>query len=197
MKNIAVFISGGGSNLQALIDAEKAGQFEGKSKISLVVSSKEDAYGLIRAKNSGIKTAVFSRKSFDTPEARDEAILKTLRAEKIDYIVLAGYLGMITPALVSGYKNKIINIHPSLLPAFGGKGFFGIKVHLAVIEAGEKTSGATVHFVDEEYDRGKIILQEAVPVLQGDTAEALQERVLSIEHKLLPLAVKKLLKGEI
>lgn len=192
MKKIAVFISGGGSNLQVLIDNKFI-----RPSVALVVSSNTAAYGLVRAQEAGIKTAAFPKAAFSSFEARDAEILKSLTREKIDYIVLAGYLGMLTPALTEQYKNKIINIHPSLLPAFGGKGFFGKAVHEAVIKSGTAQTGATVHFVNGEYDAGAIIMQKAVPVLKDDTPETLAARVLAVEHELLPLATEKLLKGEI
>jgi phosphoribosylglycinamide formyltransferase-1 len=195
MKNIAVFISGSGSNLQALLDAEHAGQFAGAGKLALVVSSNETAGGLERAKSAGVKTAVFG-KNGKTPEERDAAILRELKKEKIDYIVLAGYTAFLTPVLTDAYKNKIINIHPSLIPSFCGKGYYGLKVHEAALASGAKETGATVHFVDGEYDRGKIIRQIAVPVRPDDTAETLQKRVLETEHTLLPEALGELLRGE-
>ena len=197
MKQLAVFISGGGSGLGALIGAEKAGRFGAAGRIALVVSSRADAYGLTRAREAGIPTAVFEKGDYGSAEVRDKAILRALTAAKIDCIALAGYLGFVTEVLLTAYPDKIINIHPSLIPAFCGQGFWGIKIHEAVLSYGAKVTGATVHFVDGAYDAGAVILQEAVPVLEGDTAESLQKRVLETEHKLLPLAVELLLKNKL
>jgi phosphoribosylglycinamide formyltransferase-1 len=190
MINIAVFISGNGSNLQALIDAEKAREFDGAAKIALVLSSNKAAFGLSRAAQNGIKTAVFEKKDFYSLEEMDGKIAALLAKNKIDFIVLAGYLNIVTGGLLKEYKNKIINIHPSLIPAFCGKGLYGIKVHRAVVDYGAKVTGATVHFVDGGADTGAIILQQSIPVDDGDDAEVLQRRVLELEHKLLKEAVK-------
>jgi phosphoribosylglycinamide formyltransferase-1 len=189
MINIAVFISGGGSNLQALIDAERAGEFDGAAKIALVLSSNKAAYGLSRAAESNIKTAVFEKKDYPGLEDMDGKIAVLLAKNKIDFIVLAGYLNILTGGLIEKYKNKIINIHPSLIPAFCGKGLYGIKVHRAVVDYGVKVTGATVHFVDGGADTGAIILQQSIPVEDGDNPESLQRRVLELEHRLLKEAV--------
>jgi len=189
--NIAVLISGGGSNLQAIIDAVAKGSLQ--ANICVVVSSNADAYGLERAKQHNIKTFVAPLKQFDSKEARDAAILKTVQAAKADYIVLAGYLGILTPIIIEEYPDKIINIHPSLLPKFGGDGMHGLAVHKAVIAAGEKVSGASVHFVDGGVDTGKVIAQDSLEVLEHDTPESLQKRILeNIEHKLLVDTLAKL-----
>ncbi len=175
-KNIAVLISGGGTNLQALIDNEK--DFNGKIKI--VISNRKDAYGLVRAEKNNIDTFVIKD---------NEVLLKTLKENNIDLIVLAGYLKILPKSLIREYENKIINIHPSLIPAFCGSGFYGMRVHDAVIKKGVKYSGATTHFVNEFADEGPIIMQEALLVLDSD-AEELQKRVLEIEHKILVKSVK-------
>ncbi|PIU17664.1 MAG: bifunctional phosphoribosylaminoimidazolecarboxamide formyltransferase/inosine monophosphate cyclohydrolase [Elusimicrobia bacterium CG08_land_8_20_14_0_20_59_10] len=179
MKNIVVFASGGGTNLQALIDAVKDGRIN--AKISLVLSSKKDAGSLERARAAGIPCETACPKDF-APEKYDEHLASLCRSRQADLICLAGFMLKLGPKMLADYRNRIINIHPALLPAFGGKGCYGMKVHEAVIAAGVKLSGATAHFVDENYDRGPIILQQAVPVLEGDTAAALAARVLSAEH---------------
>lgn len=180
MVKIAVLISGGGTNLQSLIDAVKAKYINGE--IALVVSSKETAYGLERARLAGIK-AEFIRD--------EDLIIKRLKEEKIELIVLAGYLSIVSDKLISLYENKIINIHPSLIPAFCGPGYYGLHVHRAVLARGVKVSGATVHFVSNVVDGGPIILQEAIDISDCNTPEEIQTKVLvNVEHKLLPLAVK-------
>jgi len=188
MINIGVLISGGGSNLQALIDNIKSGMIN--AQIKIVVSDHKSAFGLQRAENENIKAVFVSKKMAGNNIQFHNNILEILQHENIDLVVLAGYLSILTPLFIETYKNKIINIHPALLPAFGGNGMYGLKVHEAVLNYGAKISGATVHFVDEGTDTGAIILQESVEVLANDTPETLQKRVLSIEHKLLPLAVK-------
>ena len=174
-KKVAVLVSGGGTNLQALIDKEKAGQLPGL-EIVKVIASREDAFALERAAKAGIATAV-------APE--QEQVLAELQASGADLVVLAGYMRVLSPEIIQAYRNRIINIHPSLIPKYCGKGFYGIRVHQAVIAGGEKESGATVHYVDEGVDTGRIILQEKVPVLPGDTPEELAARVLVTEHRIL------------
>jgi len=191
---IAVFISGGGSNLQALIDGSKDGILSGK--VVWVVSNMGKAYGLVRAKNEGIETFVFKSKNYPSPEAAAEDLLLKLREREIDYIALAGFLKLLPLNVVSAYRHRIVNIHPALLPKYGGKGMYGHHVHEAVLAAGEKESGVTVHLVDEVYDRGKILDQVLVPVLPGDTPDSLAVRVLEQEHKLYPKALNKLIRGE-
>jgi phosphoribosylglycinamide formyltransferase-1 len=181
-------VSGSGSNLQSLIDACVSGEIAGR--IVAVVSSKPGVYALERAKNAGIPTYVFGKKNYPSPETMYGEITALFKSLQIDLIVLAGYLGILTANIINEYKNKIINIHPSLIPSFCGDGYYGIKVHRAAIDYGCKVSGATVHFVDEGTDTGPIILQKAVRVLQNDTPEKLQKRVLKTEHKLLAEAVK-------
>jgi len=188
MKKIAVLISGSGSNLQAIIDNTSNGFIQGK--VSVVISNKKDAYGLERAKNHHIPNYFISFKEAGTAEKYDAQILQLLEKYEIDCVVLAGYLRILTPKFIAQYENRIINIHPSLLPSFGGHGFYGEKVHEAVLEYGAKVSGATVHFVDNGTDTGPIILQDTVYVANEDTPKTLQQRILRIEHQLLPLAVK-------
>lgn len=197
MMNIAVFVSGGGTNLQALIDAENRGEIK-NGKIVFVLASNENAYALKRAEKAGIETAVVSRKAYDSKEDYDKAILKQLEDKKIDLIVLAGFLSILGEELVSKYRNRIINVHPSLIPLFCGDGFYGKKVHTAVLESGVKVTGATVHFVNEITDGGAIILQKAVPVEQGDNEDILQYRVMrQAEWEILPKAVSLFCQGKI
>lgn len=188
MFNIAVFISGGGTNLQAIINAVKENKINGK--IKLVFSNRKNAYGLIRAQNESIDTFYLNRKKFFSSEKYDERILEELERKNIDLIVLAGYLNILSLKLVSKYSNRIINIHPSLIPSFCGDGFYGENVHKAVIKSGVKFTGATTHFVDENVDTGAIILQDVVPVLINDDFETVAKRVLEIEHEILVKTVK-------
>lgn len=179
MLRLAVLISGGGTDLQSIIDEHKKGNIN--CEIALVISNRKSAYGLERAKQAGIPTACIK----DQKE-----LLKKLQDEKIDFIVLAGYLAILQEDLIKAYPNKIINIHPSLIPSFCGPGMYGLHVHEAALVKGVKVSGATVHFVSEEVDGGPIIYQEAVSIADLDTAEAIQKRVLEIEHKILPMVVR-------
>ncbi|WBB31776.1 phosphoribosylglycinamide formyltransferase [Parvimonas micra] len=188
MMNVAVFISGGGTNLQAIIDAIKENKINGK--IKLVFSNRKNAYGLIRAQNESIDTFYLNRKKFFSDEEYDERILEELERKNIDLIILAGYLNILSSKLVSNYSNRIINIHPSLIPSFCGDGFYGENVHKAVIKSGVKFTGATTHFVDENVDTGAIILQDVVPVLINDDFETVAKRVLEIEHEILVETVK-------
>lgn len=197
MMNIAVFVSGGGTNLQALIDAQARGEIK-NGKITFVLASNEKAYALERAKKAGIETAVVSRKAYDSKEAYDKAILDVLENRDIDLIVLAGFLSILGEELISRYRNKIINIHPSLIPLFCGDGFYGKRVHTAVLNSGVKVTGATAHFVNEITDGGAIILQKAVPVEQGDNEDILQYRVMrQAEWEILPKAVSLFCEGRI
>lgn len=179
MLNLAVLISGGGSNLQSIIDGCETGYINGKVK--LVISNKDKVYGLERAKKHNIKAVV---------ESEEYKVIDLLKKEKIDLIVLAGYLKIISPTFVEAFRNKIINIHPSLIPAFCGEGYYGKKVHKAVIDYGAKISGATVHFVDEGADTGPIIIQASVEVKHDDTPDSLAKRVLNVEHEILKESVK-------
>ena len=179
MLKIAVFVSGGGTDLQSVIDAIEANQINGK--IVLVISNRKNAYGLERAKKAGIETAVVKKD--------DELIVKMLKEREVDLVVLAGYLAILSDVLIDAYPNKIINIHPSLIPSFCGPGMYGMHVHEAVLQRGAKVSGATVHFVSNIVDGGPIIKQVACDISDLDTAEDIQKRVLEIEHKLLPEVV--------
>ncbi len=197
MLNIAVFVSGGGTNLQALIDAQSRGEIK-NGKITFVLASNSGAYALKRAEKAGIESAVVSRKEYGSKEAYDKAVLKELENRNIDLIVLAGFLSILGSELVEKYRNKIINIHPSLIPLFCGNGFYGLKVHEAVLASGMKVTGATAHFVNEITDGGAIILQKAVPIEQGDTPEILQYRVMRLaEWEILPKAVSLFCDGKI
>jgi phosphoribosylglycinamide formyltransferase-1 len=189
MLNIAVLVSGGGTNLQALIDAEKGGEIK-NGKIALVVSSNTKAYALKRAEGAGIPAEILLRRGFAQQDAYDEALLALLNRYHIGLVVLAGFMTIISENVVSHYKNKIINIHPSLIPSFCGPGYFGLRVHEEALRRGVKVTGATVHFVNEVCDGGPIILQKAVAVQENDTPQVLQRRVMEqAEWKLLPKAV--------
>ncbi|MDR1002215.1 MAG: phosphoribosylglycinamide formyltransferase [Oscillospiraceae bacterium] len=197
MLRIVVLVSGGGTNLQALIDAQKQDKLGG-GRIVCVLSSKPDVYALERAAVSGIPTEVVSRKQYSSAEEFDDALLCVLEEYQADLVVLAGFLSIFGSKLTKRYENKIINVHPSLIPSFCGKGFYGLKVHEAALQYGVKVTGATVHFVNEITDGGAIILQKAVEIRQGDTAEVLQRRVMEeAEWQLLPKAVELFCKGRI
>lgn len=188
--NIAVLVSGGGTNLQALIDAQNAGEII-SGEIKLVISNKENAYALTRAKNAGIDAVTILRSNCGSSEAFESAILMMLREYKIDVIVLAGFLSVLSENFVKNYPDRIINVHPSLIPSFCGDGYYGLKVHEEAIKYGVKVTGATVHFVNEVTDGGKIIFQKAVDVYDDDTPETLQKRVMEeAEWKLLPKATE-------
>ena len=187
----AVLVSGGGTNLQALIDAARGGKLP-SAELALVVSSRADAYALERAKAAGIPSAVVAKAKGETPEAYGERLLAVLRAQDIELVVLAGFLVILPAAVVHAFPGRILNVHPSLIPAFCGKGFYGVKVHEAVLARGVKVTGATVHIVDEIPDGGPILLQKAVAVEEGDTPEILQRRVMEqAEWVLLPQAVEE------
>ncbi|OFO30025.1 phosphoribosylglycinamide formyltransferase [Fusobacterium sp. HMSC064B11] len=188
-KRIAVLVSGSGTNLQAIIDNVENGNLN--CKITYVIADRE-CYGLQRAEKYGIETLLLDRKIIDNKSV-NEIIDSTLEGCKTDYIILAGYLSILNEKFIKKWDKKVINIHPSLLPKFGGKGMYGIKVHEAVIKAGEKESGCTVHFVNKGIDAGEIITNVKVPVLEDDTPETLQKRVLEQEHKLLIKGIKKIL----
>lgn len=194
LARVAVFISGKGTDLQALIDATKNCTLH--AKIALVVSSKPDAYGLVRASNEGIETFVFRLKDYDSPRAAGEELLRKLQERSIDFIAMAGYLKMMPVEILRAYPKRVLNIHPALLPNYGGKGMYGQRVHEAVIASGDKESGVTVHLADEIYDHGRILEQVRVPVMPGDTPELLAARVLEEEHRLYPKALNKLIMGE-
>ena len=191
--NIAVLVSGGGTNLQALINAQKSGIIT-SGEIKLVVSSNKNAYALKRAENAGIKTAVCERKGFSQKEFEDN-ILNALEKEKIEVIVLAGFMSILSADFVKRHPERIINVHPSLIPSFCGEGFYGLRVHKAALDYGVKVTGATVHFVNEIPDGGRIIMQKAVDIEENDTPEALQKRVMeNAEWIILPAAAEKVCK---
>ena len=189
--NIAVLVSGGGTNLQALIDAQKKGIIK-SGNISLVISNNLSAYALERAKNAGIDTAIVLKKELGSQEAFENKLIEILDNAKTDIIVLAGFMSILSADFTNHYKDRIINVHPSLIPSFCGKGFYGLKVHEAALAYGVKVSGATVHFVNEIPDGGKIIMQKAVEIMDGDTPEILQKRIMEeAEWKILPLSCEK------
>ncbi len=197
MLKIAVCVSGGGTNLQAIIDAIAAGQIQ-NTEISVVISNNPGAYALERAKMAGVEGICVSPKSYETREAFNEAFLQTLDSYDVDLVVLAGFLVVIPEAMIQKYRNRIINIHPSLIPSFCGTGYYGLKVHEGVLARGVKITGATVHFVDEGTDTGPIILQKAVAVQQDDTPEILQRRVMEeAEWNIMPQAIDLIARGKI
>mgnify|MGYP000410057417 CR=1 FL=1 len=188
---LAVFVSGGGTNLQALIDAQKNGIIE-NGEIKLVVSSNPDAYAVVRAEKEGITTAIVDKKLCKTQSEFEDKLSEELEKHSIEIIVLAGFMCILSERFTRLYDRRIINVHPSLIPSFCGKGFYGIRVHKAALEKGVKVTGATVHFVNEIPDGGEIIMQKAVAVHEGDTPETLQKRVMRLaEWKILPEAVEK------
>ena len=192
MKNVAVLVSGGGTNLQALIDAQNNGIIK-SGKITLVISNKADAYALTRANNAGIKTEIITKNSFENKELFEDKIITVLKENNIDYIVLAGFMLILSKNFIKHFENKIINVHPSLIPSFCGEGFYGLKVHESALNYGVKVTGATVHFVNEIPDGGKIIMQKSVDVYENDTPEILQRRVMQeAEWKILPLSLEKI-----
>lgn len=188
---IAVFVSGGGSNLQSLIDASEDGRLSGE--IVLVISSRDNAYGLERAFNAGIDTFVYKVKNYPSKEDARRDLLEMLKEYEVEYIALAGYLKLLPEPVLKYFKNRITNIHPALLPKYGGKGMYGHHVHKHVIKAGEKESGATVHLVDEIYDHGKILMHKKVAVSPKDTPDSLAAKVLKIEHQIYSEALNKLI----
>ncbi len=191
---IAVLVSGGGTNLQALIDAERSGIIQ-NGEIALVISNKPGAYALTRAEQAGIRTSVISKKELGSAEAFEEKLLATLKEQGIELIVLAGFMVILSKRFTDAYPERIINVHPSLIPSFCGEGFYGLHVHEAALDYGVKVTGATVHFVNEIPDGGKIIMQRAVEIREGDTPEVLQRRVMEeAEWKILPLSVEKVAK---
>lgn len=191
MKKIAVFVSGGGTDLQSIIDAVKSGDL--KVEIALVVASKAGIFAIKRAEEAGIPVSVYEKRDYETIEEMYDELIDELNEKGVEFIVLAGYLTILTSNIISAFRRRIVNIHPALLPKFGGHGYYGMRVHKEVILAGETESGATVHYVDEGTDTGEIISQIKVPVYPYDTPETLQARVLEKEHELLPNTLKKLL----
>jgi phosphoribosylglycinamide formyltransferase 1 len=194
---IAVLVSGAGrgSNMQAIIDGCASGQVNGS--VALVIGVRDDAPAMDRARSQGIRTVAISPKSFDSDQAYSDALLATLRESSIDLVCLAGYMRVLGQNVVDAYRDRIMNVHPALLPAFGGKGMYGHHVHEAVIERGVKFSGATVHLVDEDYDSGPIVMQATVPVLEDDTPDAVAARVLEQEHRIYTEAVALFSQGRL
>jgi phosphoribosylglycinamide formyltransferase len=184
VKRLAIFVSGSGSDMQSVIDGIERKEID--AEIVLVVASKPGIYAIERAEKYGIPHEIYCKKDYDSLEGMYERLIARLKALDVDYVLLAGYLTILTPNMIQAFPNRIVNIHPSLIPAFCGKGFYGLKVHQAAIDYGVKLTGVTVHFVDEGADTGCIIAQEAVSVKSTDTAEELQKRVLEVEHRLLP-----------
>ena len=196
MVKIAVLVSGGGTNLQALIDRQQAGEL-GCGQIGLVLSSRPGVYALERAQKAGIETVVVDRKSCATAEEFSARVLQELQSRGVEMVVLAGFLSVLGPSVIAAYPNRILNIHPSLIPSFCGPGYYGLKVHEEALKRGVKVTGATVHFVNEVCDGGPILLQKAVEVQPGDTPEVLQKRVMvEAEWKLLPQAIAMVCNGE-
>lgn len=193
--NIAVFASGRGSNLMAILNAIKEGKLN--ARISVVISNNSNAGALEIARENGIDALHISRKQFSSDEDYVNRILCELKSRNIELIVLAGYMKKIPPEIIREYPNRILNIHPALLPAFGGLGMYGMNVHKAVIDYGVKITGVTVHIVDEEYDHGPIVMQRAVEVRDDDTPETLAERVLKVEHEIYPQAIKLFVEGKV
>ncbi len=194
MKKIAVFVSGGGTDFQSIINAVEAGEVH--AEIVKCIASREGIYAISRAERAGIPVSVYDKQKYDALDEMYDEVIAELKEDGVDLIVLAGYLTILTPNIVRAFAGRIINIHPALLPDFGGKGFYGLRVHKAVLEAGAKKSGCTVHFVDEGTDTGEIIDRVEVPVYPYDTPETLQARILVEEHKLLPKTIEKLIKEE-
>lgn len=196
MMKIAVLVSGGGTNLQAILESERRGE-NPNGKVTLVVASKPGVYALERAANFGVETAVVRRKDYATSEEFDAALLSVLKDHGIELVVLAGFLSVLGPSVIAAYPNRILNIHPSLIPSFCGPGYYGLKVHEEALKRGVKVTGATVHFVNKVCDGGPILLQKAVEVQPGDTPEVLQKRVMvEAEWKLLPQAIAMVCNGE-
>lgn len=191
---IAVFASGEGSNLGALLERFPPG---GRIEVALVLSNRRGARAFERARAADVPAEVVRPETFDSAQSYGDRLLALLRDHAIDAVVLAGFLKKIPPNVIAAYPDRIVNIHPALLPRFGGPGMYGARVHEAVLAAGERESGASVHLVDAEYDRGPIIAQERIPVLPDDTPETLAKRVLAVEHRLLPDVVERLARGEL
>ena len=197
MKNIAVLVSGGGTNLQAILESERRGE-NPNGRVTLVVASKPGVYALTRAAEFGVASAVVCRKEYASGAEFDAALLAVLRKNAIDLVVLAGFLSVLGPSVIAAYPNRILNVHPSLIPSFCGPGFYGLRVHKAALARGVKLTGATVHFVNEECDGGPILLQKAVAVQPGDTPELLQKRVMvEAEWQLLPRAIAMVCNDEV
>jgi len=196
MKKLAVLISGGGSNLQSIIDSSKNGILKDIVCVSVVISNKPDVFGLERAKKANIRAVGLDYKSLGETEYNKQ-LFEIIKHENIDIICMAGYLKKLPEVIVQQYKKKILNIHPALLPKFGGKGMYGHFVHEAVVKSKETKSGATVHFADENYDTGSIIVQKEIGILPTDSPEEVAKKILKIEHEIYPLAIKKVIEGNV
>jgi phosphoribosylglycinamide formyltransferase 1 len=195
MKKLAILVSGRGSNMTAIIDACEQGKLE--ASVELVISNNADSLALILAKEENIDTAYISSLKYPESDALDIAMKEFLDSHNVDFVLLAGFMKKIGPKTLSSYKGRIINVHPSLLPKFGGQGMFGINVHRAVIEAGEKETGVTIHLVDEEYDKGAVLAQRVVDVDSEDSPESLAAKVLKVEHVLFAETIQKIIDGSI
>lgn len=197
MLNIAVLVSGGGTNLQAILDSQARGE-NPNGRVTLIVASKPGVYALERAAAAGVESVVVSRKDYADSESFDQALLDNLKSHQIDLVVLAGFLSVLGHSVVAAYPNRILNVHPALIPSFCGPGMYGLRPHQAALARGCKVTGATVHFVNEECDGGPIVLQKAVEIQPGDTPETLQKRVMEqAEWKILPQAIRMVCDGEI
>ncbi|MGB1800291.1 MAG: phosphoribosylglycinamide formyltransferase [Gammaproteobacteria bacterium] len=195
MKKLAVLVSGRGSNMLALVDACEQGRLQ--ATVELVVSNNADSLALVSAKERGIAVAHLSSRTHPDADALDVAMKESFEKHQVDYVLLAGFMKKIGSKTLSAYKNRMVNVHPSLLPKFGGKGMFGLNVHKAVIQAGEKETGVTIHLVNAEYDEGAILAQEKVEVVEEDTAESLAAKVLKVEHALFAETIQKIIDGSI
>ncbi len=196
MKRLTILVSGFGSNMQSIVDSVNGGILKGLAEIVLIISNNPNAYTLKRAENENIKVVCIERKSFEDEKSFNGTILEELQNVETDIVCLAGYIRMIGQEIIDVYRGRMLNIHPALLPKFGGKGMYGHHVHEAVVKSGEKKSGATVHFVEGEYDTGKIIMQREVEVFKFDTPQDVAKKVLAVEHHIYPEAIKKLLKTD-
>jgi phosphoribosylglycinamide formyltransferase-1 len=192
---IAVFISGSGTNLQAILDATARGDIS--AEVRLVISSNPEAGGLERARRAGVPARVLRSKDFAGVQEFRSVLMEALKSSRARLVVLAGYMKKLPPDVIRAFPGRIINIHPALLPDFGGKGFYGRRVHEAVLESGRRESGATVHIVNDRYDEGPVLMQERVPVLEGDTPDSLAARVLTVEHRILPAAIQAFAQGRV
>ncbi|BAG14220.1 phosphoribosylglycinamide formyltransferase [Endomicrobiia bacterium] len=197
VKRLAILVSGSGSNMQSIADSTNRGILKGLAAIVLVISNNPNAYALRRAENENIKAVCIERKDFEDEKSFNGAILEELQNTKVDIVCLAGYMRMIGQEIMDVYRGRMLNIHPALLPKFGGKGMYGYHVHEAVVKAGEKKSGVTVHFVEEEYDTGKIVIQREVEVFKSDTPQDVAKKVLAVEHRIYPEAIKKVVENEL
>ncbi|MDR3275099.1 MAG: phosphoribosylglycinamide formyltransferase [Endomicrobium sp.] len=195
MKRLTVLVSGNGSNMQSVIDAADNGILKGLVEVVLVISNNPSSYALKRAENKNIKTVCMERKKFENEKSFNYSILKELQNVKTDIVCLAGYIRIVGQDITDAYRKRILNIHPALLPKFGGKGMYGRHIHEAVINLKEKKSGATVHFADENYDTGEIIIQQEVEILENDTPQDLADRILNVEHQIYPKAIKKVIEN--